>query len=84
MLEGGTYPIVFLNRTHLDDRTVPRKLGPRRCVVHAVVPLRLSSSFVWVNDPRSGTERKLARKKFEAARKDVSNWCMVCRPVGRG
>ncbi|OAI47579.1 hypothetical protein AYO44_01495 [Planctomycetaceae bacterium SCGC AG-212-F19] len=84
LLEAGTYPIVYLNRVHLDDRTIPRKLASRRCVVHAVVPTRLSSGFVWLNDPRSGTLRKVARKKFEAGRRDLSNWCIVCRRAGRG
>jgi hypothetical protein len=84
LLEAGTYPIVYLNRVHLDDRTIPRKLASRRCVVHAVVATKLSSAFVWLNDPRAGTQRKVARKKFEAARRDLSNWCVVCRRIGRG
>jgi ABC-type bacteriocin/lantibiotic exporter with double-glycine peptidase domain len=82
LVTGATYPIVFLNRAHLDDSRLPRKLAQRRCLVHAVVPVRLAGSYIWINDPRSGELRKVQRKKFEAARHDLSDWCVVCRRVG--
>ena len=84
LIAGNTYPIVYLNRVHLDDRSrLPRKLAQRRCVVGAVVPVKVKGQFVWLNDPRSGKMVKVSRRKFESARGDLGNWCVVCRPLTR-
>ena len=81
LLSAETYPIVYLNRVHLDRRfPVPRRLALRRCVVHAVVPVRITHRYVWFNDPRPGRMRRVSIKKFEAARRDLSGWCVVCVP----
>jgi ABC-type bacteriocin/lantibiotic exporter with double-glycine peptidase domain len=80
-IAAGRFPIVYLNRVHLDRRfPVARQLALRRCVVHAVVPVKVSYQFVTFNDPLGGTRRRVSKRKFEAAMRDLSYWCVVCRP----
>ncbi len=77
----GVFPIVYLNRVHL-DRPFPvhRRLALRRCIVHAVVPVKVSAKFVTFNDPLRGRRRRASKHKFEAAMRDLSFWSVVCRP----
>jgi uncharacterized protein YvpB len=83
-IAAGTFPIVYLNRVHLDRRfPVARKLALRKCIVHAVVPVKVSHEFVTFNDPLGGRRRRVSKRKFEAARRDLSYWCVVCRPRRR-
>ena len=49
---------------------------------HAVVPVWIKVDLVGINDPLSGTRKRVSKKKFEAARRDLSRWCVVVHPVG--
>ncbi len=81
-LADGVFPIVYLNRVHISKRpSVTRRLALRRCIVHAVIPVRISPHYVTFHDPRGGLRRRISRRKFEAAQRDLSNWCVVCRPA---
>jgi ABC-type bacteriocin/lantibiotic exporter with double-glycine peptidase domain len=78
---ADVFPIVYLNRVHLDRKfPVARKLALRHCIVHAVVPVSVSRGFVTFNDPLPGRRRRVSKRKFEAAQRDLSFWCVVCRP----
>jgi ABC-type bacteriocin/lantibiotic exporter with double-glycine peptidase domain len=63
------FPIVFLNRMPLD----------RELAIHAVIPVRFSPRFVTFLDPLRG-ERHISIRKFEDARRWLSQWAVVCRP----
>jgi ABC-type bacteriocin/lantibiotic exporter with double-glycine peptidase domain len=79
-LARDVFPIVYLNRAHLDRRfPVARKLALRRCIVHTVVVVGVSSRFVTVNDPLTGRRRRISKRKFEAAQRDLSYWCVLCK-----
>jgi ABC-type bacteriocin/lantibiotic exporter with double-glycine peptidase domain len=75
------YPIVYLNRVYF-GKNVPlsRKVALSSAIVHAVVPVRLSAHFVTFHDPLKGERRRVSRKRFEAAQRDLRFWCIVCRP----
>jgi ABC-type bacteriocin/lantibiotic exporter with double-glycine peptidase domain len=64
------FPIVFLNRMPLDQEFA----------IHTVIPIRFSPRFVTVLDPLRG-ERRITIRKFEAARRWLTEWAVVCRPV---
>ncbi len=59
--------IVYLNRFPLD----------RQFAVHAVIPLRFTRHYVTVLDPRRG-ERRLTCRKFDAARRYLDRYGVVC------
>jgi ABC-type bacteriocin/lantibiotic exporter with double-glycine peptidase domain len=61
------YPIVYLNRLPMDAEFS----------IHAVVPIRISAHFVTFLDPRRGV-RRVASWKFEACRRYLSNFGVVC------
>ncbi len=80
LLDQGIFPIVYLNRVHFDRRhPLPRSVALRAAVVHAVVPIRFSSQFVIVNDPLPGIQRRISKRRFEAAQRDLGQWCVVCK-----
>jgi hypothetical protein len=82
LIGANTYPIVYLNRVHFDGRgRLPRKPALRRCVVGTVVPVRITGQYVWFNDPATGKTRRVPRRKFETARRDLGFWCVVCKPL---
>ena len=64
------WAIVYLNRLPLDHVFS----------VHAVIPLRVTTHFVTILDPRVG-ERRLSRRKFEAARRYLSFYSVICGPL---
>jgi len=77
------FPIVYLNRVHLDRKfPVARTLALRRCIVHAVVLVSLSRGFVTFNDPMRPRRRRVSKRKFKAAQRDLSFWCVVCQSQG--
>jgi ABC-type bacteriocin/lantibiotic exporter with double-glycine peptidase domain len=84
LLAEDVFPIVYVNRVYL-DRHPPRKrrAALRKCVVHAVVPVRVTARFVIVNDPLVGRRRRVSQRKFEQAQRDLGYWPVVCRTPGR-
>lgn len=84
LISQNIFPIVYLNRVHIDKKfPVDRRIALRTAIIHAVVPIRLSSLFVTFNDPFTGTSRRVSRRKFEAACTDLGQWCVVCRLGGQ-
>jgi len=81
LVSKGVFPIVYLNRVHIDQELrAARRVALRRSVVHAVVPVRISQRFVTFIDPRLGIARRISREKFDAAQRDLAHWCVVCKP----
>lgn len=79
-LAHEVFPIVYLNRIHFRRGSpVSRGIALRRCVVHAVIPISISDQFVTFNDPRLRRRRRISRQKFDAAQRDLSYWCVVCK-----
>jgi hypothetical protein len=79
------YPIVYLNRAYFDiKRWSDRKIALSSAIVHAVLAVRCSAHFVLVHDPLHPRRRRLSKKKFEAAQRDLRYWCVVCQnsPAG--
>lgn len=66
LLESQLFPITFLYRKPLDGVAA----------IHAVIPFRLTAGFAHLLDPLRG-ERRVARRKFEEARRWVERWCVV-------
>lgn len=82
LLKRGVYPIVYLNRAHFELRfPSARKVALRRCIVHSVIPVAIRRTSVVVNDPRIGRRKRVSKRRFEAARRDLSFWSVVCRPL---
>jgi ABC-type bacteriocin/lantibiotic exporter with double-glycine peptidase domain len=78
-ISRNIFPIAYLNRFHLDRRfPVRRALALRSLIPHAVVPVRVSPKFVLYSDPLTGKRHRASHRKFEAARADLSMWCLVC------
>jgi ABC-type bacteriocin/lantibiotic exporter with double-glycine peptidase domain len=46
--------------------------------IHAVIPIRVSQRYVTFLDPLQG-ERRVARKRFDAAWGNLKHLCIVCR-----
>lgn len=77
---AGVFPIVYLNRSYLDGRfPLERRVALRRCIVHAVIPVHFSRQFVTFLDPRRGGKRRISKRKFAAAQRELRNWSVVCR-----
>lgn len=70
VLADDKLAIVYLNRLPLD----------REFAIHAVLPIRVTSRFVVILDPRKG-ERRISHKKFEKARGYLDRYCVVCNPL---
>jgi ABC-type bacteriocin/lantibiotic exporter with double-glycine peptidase domain len=68
LLELGTFPIVYLDRSPIDGEFS----------VHAVVPIRVTRRFVVVLDPLRG-ERRISQSKFEAGWRRLACICLVCQ-----
>jgi ABC-type bacteriocin/lantibiotic exporter with double-glycine peptidase domain len=79
LLARRIFPIVYLNRVHLDRRfPLSRRIALRLFLPHAVLPVRVSRHFVIFHDPLSLKPRRVSRHKFETAQSDLGNWCVVC------
>ncbi len=79
LLARRIFPIVYLNRVHLDRRfPLSRQIALRLFLPHAVVPVGVSAHFVTFHDPLSSKPRRISKHKFEAAQRDLRNWCVVC------
>lgn len=79
-LAQGTFPIVYLNRVHLDRRfPVPRRTALRTFIPHAVIPVHSGTKFVTFNDPLEGKRVRRSTRKFAAAQADLGRWCVVCQ-----
>jgi ABC-type bacteriocin/lantibiotic exporter with double-glycine peptidase domain len=64
------FPLVYLNRFPLDAQFA----------IHAVIPVRFTRHYVTLLDPRVG-ERRVSRRKFEAGRRYLSFYGVVCEPI---
>lgn len=62
----GRFPIVYLYRKFLDGENS----------VHAVIPVRISRSFVTLLDPLRG-KRRVSIRKFARGRAMVQQWAVV-------
>ncbi len=85
LIASGVYPLVYLNRLHLDRRhSTSRIIALRESIVHAVIPIRVSQKFVTFMDPLPpGRKRRVSRRRFTAAQRDLAQWCLVCRRGSR-
>jgi ABC-type bacteriocin/lantibiotic exporter with double-glycine peptidase domain len=69
LLEQGGLAIAFIDRGVLDGVFA----------IHAVVPIRVSPRYVTFLDPLRG-ERRVARRRFDAAWGNIQHLCLVCEP----
>jgi ABC-type bacteriocin/lantibiotic exporter with double-glycine peptidase domain len=80
LISAAVFPIVYLNRLHLEKRfPVVRRRALASYIPHAVIPVRISRAFVTYNDPLAGRRRRSALRKFTAAQADMGQWCVICR-----
>jgi ABC-type bacteriocin/lantibiotic exporter with double-glycine peptidase domain len=70
LIDRGTFPIVYLDRSAFDDEFS----------VHAVIPVRVTPQFVRFLDPLRG-ERRISLRKFEAGWRRLDHACLVCEPA---
>ncbi len=73
LLSRERFPIVYLNRYPIDAQFA----------VHAVIPFRISTRFVSFLDPLQG-ERRVSKRGFEACRRYLAYFGVVCAPLGAG
>jgi ABC-type bacteriocin/lantibiotic exporter with double-glycine peptidase domain len=69
LIDRGTFPIVYLDRSPLDGEFS----------VHAVIPVRVTRYFVTFLDPLRG-ERRVSKRKFDSGWKRLDRVCVVCEP----
>jgi ABC-type bacteriocin/lantibiotic exporter with double-glycine peptidase domain len=79
LITRNLFPIVYLNRVHFERRfPVARRTALRLFLPHAVVPVGISAQFVTSHDSMHEKPRRISWRKFEAAQRDMRNWCLVC------
>jgi ABC-type bacteriocin/lantibiotic exporter with double-glycine peptidase domain len=71
LIEGGTFPIVYLDRLPIDGEFS----------VHAVIPVRVTRQFVTFLDPLRG-ERRVSKRRFDSGWSRLDHLSVVCEPVG--
>jgi ABC-type bacteriocin/lantibiotic exporter with double-glycine peptidase domain len=71
LIDRGTFPIVYLDRSSLDGEFA----------VHAVIPVRVTQQFVTFLDPLRG-ERRVSKRKFESAWRRLDHVCVICEIGG--
>jgi ABC-type bacteriocin/lantibiotic exporter with double-glycine peptidase domain len=81
LLAVGVFPVVYLNRVYFEKRIpIDYRYALANAQYHAVVPTRISPTFVTFNDPLPpGKRRRASRRRFEAARAFMSRLCVICR-----
>ena len=85
LLARGIFSIVYLNRIYFEKKfPMDYRYALANAQYHAVVPTRISPTFVTFNDPLPpGKRRRASRRKFEAAHAFVSRLCVVYRTSPR-
>lgn len=80
LLAAGRLPIVYLNRAVFGLRTLQQEhLAIRSYIVHSVIPVRITNSFVTFHDPLPpAAVRRKSIARFAHAHRHLGSVCVVC------